>query len=310
MSFTFNSGRIVANGRVQGVGGRRVLGGFELSINIELSTSQNQKPTDAVLMTDWMAAVNCGRQGAGLKLLGRAWPQMPASVQTYDFANTSYVTLVLELTSEKLASLEEERAGGDLALQLQVFATGRGLVQMLSAGTGAGGFYEYREQPVPVSDMLNHTVRLTEWIQVLEQMEYQRVMVFTLGIPFRPETEHFGAAHAMLTRARDQLSQGNFDVVVSLARKILDSLVASSGERDLIRDATGKFRDGRDSRESMTKQERALLVQDAIRHYTHLAHHVDEESGTPEWYSRGDAVFVLTLATAAFSEAVARDTQE
>jgi hypothetical protein len=253
-----------------------------------------------------MASVNCGRGGTGLKPLGRAWPQTPTSIQTYEFANTAYVTLVLELAPEKLASLEQERAGGDLLLQLQVSAIGRCLVQAPSPGAGGDGAQEHRGQPVPMHDMLNHTVRLTEWIQILEQMEYQRIMVFSVAIPFRPDVEHFGAAHTMLIRARDQLLKGDFDNVVSLARKVLDSLVATSGERDRIRDATIKFREGRESRESMSKQERALLLQDTIRHYTHLAHHVEEDSGAPHLYSRNDAVFVLTLATAAFSEAAAR----
>jgi hypothetical protein len=99
---------------------------------------------------------------------------------------------------------------------------------------------------------------------------------------------------------------GARSVVVSLSRTIMDSLATSSGEKDAIRAAASKFRESRETRESMTKRERALLVHDAVRHYTHLAHHVDESNGSAEWYSRGDAIFVLTLATAAFSEAVAR----
>jgi hypothetical protein len=163
-------------------------------------------------MTDWMATVSCGRQGAGLKLLGRAWPQMPTSVQTYDFANNAFVTLVLELTPDRLAGIEEERSGGDLALQLSVSATGRGLVEMLSAESEPGGAPEFRNQVVLMNDTLNHSVRLTEWVQVLEQMEYQRLMVFSLAIPYGPVADHFATAHGMLMRARDQLLQGNFDV--------------------------------------------------------------------------------------------------
>lgn len=304
MQMSFNS-RVRAEGRFKSIYGRRTLGGFDLMLTLEVSVPANERPTDAIAIEHWTASVNCGRTGAPLKSLGWAWQQSPTIIQTYDYPNSSQVTLVLELTPEKLACLEAERSGGDLELQLQVSAVGRVLVHILKPGPG-GVTAEYRGQPHPAHAHLNHTVRLTEWIQVLEQMEYQRVMVFSVAIPFKPATEHFDAAYALLIRAQQQLIRGDFDGVVSLSRKVLDSMVATSGERDAIRDAVSKFRGLKEVREGMSKQERALLVQDAIRHYTHLAHHVDDQSGSPEWYSRGDAAFLLTLASAAFSEAVAR----
>jgi hypothetical protein len=110
----------------------------------------------------------------------------------------------------------------------------------------------------------------------------------------------------MLLRARDQMLQGHFDTVVSLARSVLESLTTVSGEQEAIGAAMEKFRAKGDVRKSMTKKERALVVQEAVRNYTHLAHHVADGSGAPEWYSRSDATFVLTLASAAFVEAATR----
>ena len=46
----------------------------------------------------------------------------------------------------------------------------------------------------------------------------------------------------------------------------------------------------------MPKRARSELVRAAIRHYTHLAHHVDA-AGTPESFSRHEATFILAAAT-------------
>ncbi len=186
MQMSFNS-RVRAEGRFKSIYGRRTLGGFDLMLTLEVSVPANERPTDAIAIEHWTASVNCGRTGAPLKPLGWAWQQSPTIIQTYDYPNSSQVTLVLELTPEKLACLEAERSGGDLELQLQVSAVGRGLVYILKPGPG-GVTAEFRGQLHAAHAHLNHTVRLTEWIQVLEQMEYQRVMVFSVAIPFKPAT--------------------------------------------------------------------------------------------------------------------------
>lgn len=307
MSFTFHSGRIVANGRVQALAGRRVIGGYDLLFNIDLHVLANRPEWGSIVMSEWTATVSCGRVGQPLILLGTARPQFPTHIQSFEFDNPTYLGLVLELTPQKLAGLEEARAGGDLVFQLTIGSLGKGRPQGFALGADvAPAERDCPEQILPVNDTINHTVRLTEWAQILEQLGYRRLMIFSLDIPFGPVQQQFEPAHQLLGRARDQLIQGDFDGVVSLCRKIMDSLAACTGETEQVRSATAKYREGRQEREAMSKRERGLLVQEAVRHYTHLAHHVAEGNGAPEWYSRGDATFSLALATAVFAEAVAR----
>ena len=59
----------------------------------------------------------------------------PTIIQTYDYPNSSQVTLVLGGT-EKFACHWGRALGGDLELQLQVSAVGRGLVYILKPGPG------------------------------------------------------------------------------------------------------------------------------------------------------------------------------
>jgi hypothetical protein len=55
----------------------------------------------------------------------------------------------------------------------------------------------------------------------------------------------------------------------------------------------------------MSKTERERFMAEAVRHYTHLAHHPDE--GVLVEFSRADATTVLALTIAALSSAVRRE---
>jgi hypothetical protein len=307
VSFSFTTGRIAAECRVHGVSGRRLLGGYEIIFNIQIRTTAHERPHERLSISEWQGSVNCGRKGTGMRSLGTAIPQSSTVIQTYDFGNTGYVALSIELTPGKLAELEEIRDGDDVDFQLSLSAIAQGWIEELSVQPGnANAKTRLREQTQPMHDSIHHTIRLTEWIQILDQMDYQRTMVFSLAFPARPEGDQFASALRLLEQARGQLLRGHYEQVVSLCRKVMDSLVAAAGEREIVRSAASKYRESRETRESMTKRERALFLQEAARHYTQLAHHVNEQDGAPEWYSRGDATFCFALATAAFSEAVAR----
>ena len=53
----------------------------------------------------------------------------------------------------------------------------------------------------------------------------------------------------------------------------------------------------RGDRKIMSKSARALVVNEAALHYSHPAHHVDEDGQTFD-YGRRDATFMLALASA------------
>ncbi|MEI2623774.1 MAG: hypothetical protein V9G23_07615, partial [Giesbergeria sp.] len=58
------------------------------------------------------------------------------------------------------------------------------------------------------------------------------------------------------------------------------------------------------NRKQMTKEERALFVQEAIRHYAHPPHHA-EGPQSQRWYSSSDAALCLGMASALLAEVIA-----
>jgi hypothetical protein len=65
----------------------------------------------------------------------------------------------------------------------------------------------------------------------------------------------------------------------------MDTLEAVIGYETAVGDVRQAFA-AKNDREAMPKRARADLVRLAVRHYTHLAHHVDGK-GAPESFSRG-----------------------
>jgi hypothetical protein len=105
----------------------------------------------------------------------------------------------------------------------------------------------------------------------------------------------------MLRQAQDHFLHGRYEDVVSVSRKLMESIRDAFGQGQAIKDAVRKFKD---DKESMSKSERSLVIQEAVRHYSHPAHHVDKATGFPEWYSRDDTMFVLATSSAVFAEAI------
>jgi hypothetical protein len=83
----------------------------------------------------------------------------------------------------------------------------------------------------------------------------------------------------------------------------MDAIDAATGEQS--RSAVIQAVANAETRKAMSKRQRADLVRMAVRHYTHLAHHTNDE-GSPNVFSREDALFVLTAAAAALWDAVGK----
>jgi hypothetical protein len=303
MSFTFKAGRIIADARVEGVSGKRILGGYQLHFGVELTIHPHTPELAPTIISQWTAHVSCATGGGDLTSFAPARPELPMALQTFGWVDRKHAGFLVDLSPQQLADLEQQRGGGGLRFALTVSALAGRVI------TGASA----QEAPLSMladieltSDVLTYSMGMSDWVRLLNNMDFRQTMVFSVQFPAGTASKPFGAAQVLLEQARERLLQGQYDAVVSLARKIMESIAAAAGEADQVRAATNKFRDSREARESMTKRERGLVVQEAVRHYTHLAHHVDEVDGASEWYSRADAVFVLALATAVFSDALAR----
>jgi hypothetical protein len=106
-----------------------------------------------------------------------------------------------------------------------------------------------------------------------------------------------------IRRAHSDLLAGRYDTAVGRARmvvELIDDVIGTELDRAEIIKSYGT---NRESRERMSKRARADLVRLAIRHYTHLAHHVDDE-GLVGSFGRHDAQFVLAATAAALWDAL------
>ena len=99
------------------------------------------------------------------------------------------------------------------------------------------------------------------------------------------------------------MTAGRYDSRIGRCRIALDTLETVVGYGSSVADVRQAFASKND-REAMTKRARADLVRLAVRHYTPLAHHLDD-NGAPESFSRQDALFILSAAAGAIWGAAA-----
>ena len=191
--------------------------------------------------------------------------------------------LLLDLPWEQIEALEEVRGGGSLFFQID-------LRLQLRSRRGVHVGYQ----------TVSFEANLSIWSDVLKQLGYRELLVVAVELPLdapaelRSAIEQLGAAH-------QDLIGGRYDSVVSRCRMAMDALDKAVPSENGAEKLIEVFSQGR---KAMSKRARADLVRLAVRHYTHLAHHVDSD-GSPESFSRQDALFILTAAAGAIWDAAA-----
>lgn len=96
-----------------------------------------------------------------------------------------------------------------------------------------------------------------------------------------------------LVRAEEQYRNGDYSACVASCRTVIEELGHQKYEgKDW---AIPLLKRLANDRNNMTKTDREAALWGALRHYTHLAHHEDNEGSTSN-HSRPEAQFVLTLA--------------
>lgn len=241
---------------------------------------------------------------------------MPLALRSHaQFDNRTYLGLSCLMSQAQLAALETERQGGDLTFQVQLWAQATYVVtnawplshdsRQSADEVPAQGEQNLKEQVAPITESVNYHLTISDWSAVLVQLEYRRLMVFGLEMPFAPDDESFASGHALILKAEQHLVEGRYEDVIAICRRILESIAAAAGETELAQRAAEKYRLPA-QRKAMSKVERSLLLQEVVRFYTHLSHHVDDSDGGTQYYSRDDATFCLTLAVGVYQDAAAR----
>lgn len=283
-----------------------MLGGYGLAFNIRTDTVAWTQVQQSVSIESWSLNLSFISHGGAVKLIGQGVPLYPQVIKTYSFVHDNTTQLMVKLTAEQFALLEESRAGENLTLKLDLRCLCSGNVGA-NVTPGSDPLHPVYQSWTPEKAfsqaIIDYEVPIKEWQKVLKDLDFLDLMVFSISFPSKLAPANLQPAQRMLRQAQEHFLHGRYDDVVSLSRKLMESVRDALGQKSAIDTALQKFKAQKDL---MTKTERSLLVQEAVRHYSHPAHHVDKTTGSPEWYSRDDAMFILATSSAVFAEALAR----
>lgn len=295
---------------VSGLQGIQMLGGYGLAFNIRTDTMAWTQPEQAVTIESWSLNLFLIAPGGTDKLVGQGTSLYPQTIKSYSFPNDANTHLMVRLTAEQFALLEVARAGRNLTFKLDLKCYCSGNVGSDPAPGGDPLRPTYRSwtpEKTFCQAIIDYEVPIKEWQKVLQELDFLDLMVFPITFPSKLTAANLQPAQRMLRQAQDHFLHGRYGEVVSLSRKLMESIRDALSQKPAIDSALHKFKTQKDS---MTKAERSLMVQEAVRHYSHPAHHVDKATGNPEWYSRDDAMFVLATSAAVFAEAIAQSADD
>jgi hypothetical protein len=281
MSLTYQS-YIVAEPSIVGVLGSVGVGvkSLQFSVNFVLAPWQNGDPD--IRIDSLSAKVSVVPRAGAIRYLARGEFEMPQTFRRLPYGGRTNSLLRVDIMDSQLLVLEDLRRSEGLEFEVQL--------------TGQG--HSPRET-IPVEDRLRYAVNLSDWAQVLGQLGFADIFVLGVEMPVGSIPDALASAVKLLRDAQRLLVAGEYELVVASCRQALDSLQTVLQQDGEIKSAWPE-RSGRSRDQS--KLQRALAILDAMRHYTHLAHHVDG-GGRAEWYSRKDATLALTTSCALLTSA-------
>ncbi|WP_182508400.1 hypothetical protein [Ralstonia solanacearum] len=284
MSLAYNA-RVIADARITNVSGVRGLGTGILRINVEFKqapwTHEFQAAAD-ILWSTLSLKSDTGNAGQ----LGHALPDQPVHLSPGPHGGAVYQTFAFPLSDAQLFAIEEARKGGGVELKLNL--------------VGRGFSTQYGHQPL--SDDLVFRINLSDWARVLSELGHGTVIALGVHLPNVNESPVLRAAVKLLHDANRDLVNGEYDSTVSRCRLAIESAQAVLGDDAATKAAVLTYQK---QKMSMSTLQREQMIREAVRHYAHPAHHVDDQGNT-ERYSRSDATFLLTMAAAVVTRATAR----
>jgi len=237
---------------------------------------QSRPRKETYIARNFRATVSISKTHQNGAHLGIAWPEGAWAFRTGDFLNNGAILFDLDLRSEQLSLIEKLRANGDLIFTLHFLCE-------VSLG----------EDVTRGDDEIRFIVNQSGWIDCMKQFGQDRIILLEVEIP--SGEGQLEAATTLVKRARQELDNGNYDGAVQKCRLAIESVQKALKLKPEITAALESFTKG--DRKKMTKKARALLVNEAVLHYAHPAHHVNEE-GIAFDYGRRDANFMIAFASA------------
>jgi hypothetical protein len=261
--------------------------------------------------------------GASLLRFTMIWSMHPRQDQTYSVFGTYLRVLVgPEGTTEslylghalpELAWSDESRPGipverplmylltlhADQLLAVELLRGSRGLRFKIELRGNSYGPHGIRQ----IDASREITVTLSDWIRILRESSAKDILLVGVQIPRESEQPQVGAAFQYVRRAYDFLLRGENSAAVAECRRALESVWKSQGFEQSAGDARKALSANMDARKSMGKRERQLALGEALRNFTHPAHHVQDD-GRPEDFSRADAAMAVSVTAGLISALV------
>src|SRR5216683_4590587 len=192
-----NSGRYWATGNVKQLQGQRGLGFYRLTfltvLNVEAGDSAVGDRLNTILTDIAASGRTLGRANAQPHQL----PIVPAS-----YAQERQINFELDLDRARLEALENARNGGDITFNITFFPT-------LADPSG-----QLRQTTAQAAFVANQST----WAAVLQQMDYQKVMLLELPVPDAVQFPELAAAARSLAQAHLSIGRGDHREAVGLCR--------------------------------------------------------------------------------------------
>jgi len=285
MSLNYNS-RIIADARITNINGMRGLGVSILRLHVEFrKTPWRADEAQIVASVQW-GVLNLRTASGIIRELGRAHLDLPIHLTPSPDGGVVCHTFSIALSDAQLFAIEEVRKGEHVELRLNLVASG----------------YSAQYGHLAITDDISSTVSLSDWARISNELGHGDVIVLGVHLPIGEEAAPLRSAIGFLHQANKHLLNGEYDAAVARCRLAVESAQKILGDDAATRDAMLTYQK---QRASMSALQREQMIREAVRNYTHLAHHVDSQGGV-EQYGRSDATFLLTMAAAVITKAAAR----
>jgi hypothetical protein len=278
VALTYQS-MIVAEVNAASVHGTSGLGTYLLRFSVEFHVS-GRPEADAVALHSLRLIVSVGTERHKQTFLGFASPERPYEVRTNTNGHWTAMLFDLPLTAEQFFALEELRGGSGLLFNLKL-----------------QGLARRADNQEVCEEQLVLPVEFSAWTKILSDLDLAQIVPIGIHLPIDPPAPPLKQAAEILKGAYRALVAADYEKVVSDCRQALESARTVLEAKGRVDAAMKAFSGNINEKRLMSKHERQLVVAEAVRHYTQLAHHVDA-TGAKQYYSRDDATFILSIVAA------------
>ncbi|MBT9156237.1 MAG: hypothetical protein DDT37_01222 [Firmicutes bacterium] len=257
VSLNWDGRHILANLEWKTLRGEPGLGFHRLTAQVEASVVPNEHIKDTVIITNFRGDLRvCGKN---LGCLRSRDAETILSTSAYTYQKT--ITLVVELDTSRIEAIEKIRTEEvlDFEITLHGIAFAKCDVKHI--------------QPVQVS--LLHRTNQSEWLEILNQLNYQQTILLEIPVPRDNTDPSLSEAVRYFRCAQEHLLHRNFESAVAECRKVIESLSAVTNDK--------LSKPKNNAKESWSKDERFWNIQDAVKTLFHPAHHGDTTSSSIKW---------------------------